>query len=143
MCDTFMLPPGKRPRTYSGKHHYGSDADGAGCGVHVFGWSKLAASRPDIEFTKSRLPKCLELLGCYRPEEHIDNPTGLPDHRVNQYPKGWLVDLPVDKRMLKLIRPPACAAILATLRSQAATLISCHMQRQLRRACQLGKHLKV
>ena len=65
MCDTFMLPPGKKAKgTYSGKHHYGSDADGAGCGVHVFGWSKLA--EPARTLTKGRLPKCLELLGCYR-----------------------------------------------------------------------------
>jgi hypothetical protein len=142
MCDTFMLPPGEKGQ--------GLSRESITTAVMLMG--QLVAStyltnkadweraRSGIEFTKSRLPKCIELLGCYRPEEHIDNPAGLPDQRARQCPKGWLVDLPVDKRMLEVDPATSMRRYIgdASLTgSYPSSLV--YMQRQLRMACQLGK----
>ncbi|MGQ0599025.1 HET-C-related protein, partial [Aquabacterium sp.] len=141
MCDTFMLPPGEKGQ--------GLSRESITTAVMLMG--QLVAStylegadwqraRANIEFTKNRLPKCIELLGCYRPEEHIDNPAGLPDHRARQYPKGWLVDLPVDKRMLEVDPATSMRRYIGDTSltgSYPSSLV--YMQRQLRMACQLGK----
>ena len=142
MCDAFMLPPGKKGM--------GLSRESITTAVMLMGQMVAASylkgsadwekARPDIEFHKSRLPKCMELLGCYRPEEHIDNPTGLPDQRPHQYPKGWLVDLPIDKRMLEVDPTSSMRRYIADpalTGDHPSSLV--YMQRQIQKACQLGK----
>ena len=142
MCDTFMLPPGKKGM--------GLSRESITTAVMLMGQMVAASyitkkadwdkARADVEFSKSRLPRCMELLGCYRPEEHIDNPAGLPDQRPHSYPKGWMVSLPIDKRILEVDPATSVRRYIADqglAGDHPSSLV--YMQKQLKQACQLGK----
>jgi type VI secretion system secreted protein VgrG len=141
VCDGFMLPPGVKGT--------GLSRENLTTFVMLMGqvvastylppevWSR---AKPIVEFQKSRLMECMELLGCYRPEEHMDNPAGLPDSRPHSYPAGWLVDLPVDKRMLEVDSSTSMRRYIGDGSMTGAYPSSLvYMQRQLRKACELGK----
>ncbi|MDC8787262.1 HET-C-related protein, partial [Roseateles koreensis] len=53
-----------------------------------------------IRFIPERLPQYQSRVGVYRPEEHIDNPAGLPEKYPTHYPTDWLVALPYPKSAL-------------------------------------------
>lgn len=144
MCDGFMLPPGKVGLGLSREHMTTAvmlmGQLVAATYLKGASWDK---AKPDIEFHQGRLNECMELLGCYRPEEHIDNPAGLPSKRQYDYPAGWLVDLPVEKRMLEINSTTGMRRYIGDTSltgGYPSSLV--YMQRQLGLACQLGKSAK-
>jgi type VI secretion system secreted protein VgrG len=141
MCDGFMLPPGQVGLGLSREHMTTAVMlMGQVVATTYIPTSAWERARPTVEFRKARLPQCMELLGCYRPEEHIDNPAGLPDSRPHKYPAGWLVDLPVDKRILEVDPLTSMRRYIGDANltgGYPSSLV--YLQRQLRQACQLGK----
>lgn len=146
LCDGFMLPPDRKGKVL------GLSREKLTTAVMLFG--QIIAStlfrkdeqqfweqaKPFVQFYEKKLPACMKLLGCYRPEEHMDNPAGLPDHRDGNYPKDWLVPLPIDKKILQVDPQTHIRRYIADpgLTSHWPSSLV-YMQRQLKEAARLGK----